>query len=390
MSTIISDNTTNIKQRKRNNNGDNNLKTRTQRKNVANNNNTVKHTTDTKKTTRVKKYNTRGGGPGPGAGAGGNGGKCESVMRDNNDKKRHPRSFNPFLAVPTSVTDTASSPTALSFSPTFNSVKKSKNTGCESNGGFGIDHDDKNTNINNNIFLAKSVNNQNHFQENHDSPQYFNKNRANETSVPSPYASAPDNGTNYFIHNSKIQHHRRQQAPGVGGRAHHVVEKTKTNEHIIATIDIQNTVLFPSLKPSAATSTSATSTSATSTSASSVWTKNKIKDIILATVDVASTSATGALVAPVAVASINTENKQICESIVSSSSHAYDPPCKAKNTQPFLSRDNIFLAAFYPSSTDTIETLDTVSDSTTKTNDFTASLVDTCDTRYDRLYDMVK
>jgi len=394
-------------ERKRNNNGDNKMKTRTHRKNVANNN----VTTDSKKT-RVRKCNTTK-----------NIGEDNVMMRDNNDKnekKRAPRSSNPFLSVSISVAAVAavavvavagagpvssasSTPTALPYSPTFNNSKKCKNTVSDSNSnGFGSSHDDKTTNINNNIFLAKSANNNGHghghghghFQENYDTPRYFNKNRANAP------ASVSDNGTNYFIHNSKIQHHRRQQAPGTGvnydsSRAHNVTEKTKPKEPVIATINIQDTAHFPSLKSSVSISTSSVPVS---TSAPSVWTKNKIKDIILSSSDGVITTTTAGDTASSGgsggSASAIPEIKQACDLSSPPSSQAYDPPCKVKTTQPFLSRDNIFLAAFYSSSDDTTNTVDSVSesDSTTKTNDFsvpTSILVDTCDTRYDRLYDMV-
>jgi hypothetical protein len=131
---------------------------------------------------------------------------------------------------------------------------------------------------------------------------------------------------------------------------------------------------------------------------------NKIKDIILSNTGVSPSLTQDIIqnknehIVPVDknndIKETNTTKLSSIESLSSPvSSHVYDPPCKIKSTQQFLSRDNIFLAAFYPTSINNNDpNSDNCSESAivNKTNDLhvaTSILVDSCDTQYDRLYD---
>lgn len=337
----------------------------------------------------------------------------------NNNKKQMVRSTNPFLASPhdpltNAVFDSCNS------SKFNNIVKRTKHVSnknsLDKTSSVVANHND---NINN-IFLSKSgsgLGQVNITEDKHNAfISYPNHNgNVNNININNNDVVVRESGTNYFIHNSKIQSHRRQKDNNNVSNYSDTV-KTKDfihSSHSDVVFDVKDTILFPSLKTNITNSSSCGSSTTTSTSSnkSSVWTQNKIKDIILFGISGAGSGGGGGggdsstlPSLPISTITIDTTSENIPSSSLSVSplpasplpASVYNPPniFKVKNT-PLLSRDNIFLAAFnqHP-----IVDIDNSSDSNTNSNGNTVStssneyviptsiLVDTCDSRYDRLY----
>lgn len=191
-------------------------------------------------------------------------------------------------------------------------------------------------------------------------------------------SSLGNKGSNYFIHNSKIQLNRRQ---GDDSSYRHSSTISETQSvppppPTTVNINIQDVEQFPSLTCGAA------ATSSQIRCPTNIWTKNKLKikaDIV---------ASTETIPAPVVVTPV-VKVETITPPIVATVS-VYKAKTVSQTTN-VLSRDNIFLGAFMKIS----EPSPDLSCDDNYNNDNTADsnihiptsiLVDNCDTSYDRFY----
>jgi hypothetical protein len=322
-----------------------------------------------------------------GSGSGGNYSKKTKQPENSNNSPRTNVNNNPFL-VPADVT-----PRDHLHTPKNSSGSKKQRV-------------DKKTN---NVFLTSSTNVGEYSREGRDGrdwkygkdtdhkPNMFIQNSTSADSFSSSFSTSSvkrnnnmqnrnDNssslgnkGSNYFIHNSKIQLNRRQGDDSSFRHSSSTISESQSVPPPPTTvnINIQDVEQFPSL-----TSSGAPTTSPQIRCPTNIWTKNKLK----IKADIAASTET--IPAPVVVTPV-VKVETITAPIVANVS-VYKAKTVSQTTN-VLSRDNIFLGAFMKIS----EPSPDLSCDDNYNNDNTADsnihiptsiLVDNCDTSYDRFY----
>lgn len=316
-----------------------------------------------------------------GGGGGSNYSKKTKQHENSNNSPRTNVNNNPFL-VPADVTprDHLHTPKNSSGSKKQRVDKKSNNvflTSSTTLGEYGRDGRDgrdwkygKDTDNKSNMFIQNSTSADSFSSSFSTSSVKRNNNMQNRNDS----SSLGNKGSNYFIHNSKIQLNRRQGDESSFRHSSSLETQSVPPPPTTVNINIQDVEQFPSLTSSAAT------TSSQIPSPTNIWTKNKLK--IKADIAASTESVPCPVVVPPVV-----HVEAISVPIVAT---VYKAKTVSQTTN-VLSRDNIFLGAFMKISEPSPDlpcddNYNNGSGADSNIHIPTSILVDNCDTSYDRFY----
>ena len=334
------------------------------------------------------KNGSSGSGGGSGSGSGGNYSKKTKQPENSNNSPRTNVNNNPFL-VPADVTprDHLHTPKNSSGSKKQRVDKKTNNVFLTSSTNVGEYSRDsregrdgrdwkygKDTDHKPNMFIQNTTSADSFSSSFSTSSVKRNNNMQNRNDNSSSLGN--NKGSNYFIHNSKIQLNRRQGDDSSFRHSSTISETQSVPPPTTVNINIQDVEQFPSL-----TSSGAPTTSSQIRCPTNIWTKNKLK------IKAHIAASTETVPAPVVVPAVVVQVETITAPIVA---NVYKAKTVSQTTN-VLSRDNIFLGAFMKIS----EPSPDLSCDDNYNNDNTADsnihiptsiLVDNCDTSYDRFY----